>query len=178
MADDQFPTDELTPLQAAFCREYLVDLNAAAAAVRAGYSSKGARQTGHALLQQPAVRERVRELQARRARRLDIDADYVLATLADTIERCRQAMPVRDGRGRIIPGQWEFDAGAVIKGLELLGKHLKLFTDRVEHSGGITLEALVTGARPQQVASEPAPPALEELQPPEPEDPLDGEPEA
>lgn len=64
--------------QEQFVREYLVDLNASAAAIRAGYSKKGARQRGIALLKQPEIAEAVREELEARALRTQITADKVL----------------------------------------------------------------------------------------------------
>jgi phage terminase small subunit len=69
----------LKPKQDAFCGEYLVDLNGAAAAIRAGYAESGARQEAHRLLANPAIQERIAALQAERAARTAVTADKVLA---------------------------------------------------------------------------------------------------
>lgn len=69
----------------------------------------------------------------KRSSDLGIDAAYVLRTIKATIERCSQAEPVMiNGE---ISGDYKFDSGAVLKGAELLGKHLKMFTDKIEHAG-------------------------------------------
>ena len=80
---------------------------------------------------------------AARSERTGITADYVLETIRDTVERCRQAQPVLDRKGlpvyvhtangELVPA-YTFDAQAVLKGAELLGKNLKLFTDKVDHT--------------------------------------------
>ncbi|WP_440997654.1 terminase small subunit [Arhodomonas sp. SL1] len=72
----------ITDKQEAFAREYLVDLNASQAAIRAGYSLKTAGQVGHQLLGKPAVAERIAELKAERERRLEVNADTVVRELA------------------------------------------------------------------------------------------------
>ena len=73
----------LSPKQAAFVAEYLIDLNATRAAIRAGYSERTAGWTGCRLLRNAAVREAVEREQARRAERTGITADRVLAELAN-----------------------------------------------------------------------------------------------
>ncbi len=77
--------------------------------------------------------------QAERSERTEITQDYVLTTIRDTMERCKQAEPVayQNGNpvmvdtpdGDIVPA-YKFDSGAVLKGAELLGRHLAMFTDK------------------------------------------------
>ncbi|KEP68790.1 hypothetical protein DL1_08545 [Thioclava dalianensis] len=62
----------------AFAAQYVIDLNAAQAAIRAGYSEKGARQTGARLLTYADVQEEIARLMAERAARLEIEQDDVL----------------------------------------------------------------------------------------------------
>lgn len=64
--------------QQLFCLEYLKDLNAAAAAVRAGYATKAARQQGYNLLQRDDIQARIQELMGARAARVEFTADDVL----------------------------------------------------------------------------------------------------
>lgn len=73
----------LSPKQEAFCREYLVDLNGTQAAIRAGYSPKGAHVQAAQLLSNPKVSEYLQTLKAERSERTQIDADWVLRRLAD-----------------------------------------------------------------------------------------------
>lgn len=68
--------------QAAFVREYLVDLNATQAATRAGYSAKTAHVIGHELLRKPEIAEAVSIAQHERGQRTEITADRVLKELA------------------------------------------------------------------------------------------------
>ena len=73
----------LTDKQDMFCREYLVDLNATQAAIRAGYSEKTANAQAGRLLVNVSVQERIQELKLERGERLEVDADYVLKRLVE-----------------------------------------------------------------------------------------------
>ncbi|MGZ5799292.1 MAG: terminase small subunit, partial [Burkholderiaceae bacterium] len=135
---------ELTAKQSRFVDEYLIDLNATQAAIRAGYSQKTAQEIGSENLSKPIIAAAIQAAMDKRSEAAGITAKYVLETIVDTIERCKQARPVlyKDGSkvyvdtpdGDIVPA-YTFEANAVLKGAELLGKHLKLFTDKTEHSG-------------------------------------------
>jgi len=124
----------LTDKQQRFVAEYLIDLNATQAAIRAGYSEKTAGSVGGENLKKPEIAKAIQAAMNHRTERTQVDADYVLRTIVDTIERCKQAEPVRDRDGEAT-GEYKFDAGAVLKGAELLGKHLKMFTDKTELTG-------------------------------------------
>lgn len=79
---DPATADELTPKEARFCEEYLVDLNATRTAHRAGYSRKTARQIGYELLRRPRVQARIAALMAERSRRTQVTVDRVLEEIA------------------------------------------------------------------------------------------------
>lgn len=119
---------KLNDKQKVFADEYVKDLNAGRAAKRAGYSELSARQHGHDMLKNPRIQKEVQKNMDERSARTKIDADYVLYTIQDTIERCKQAEPVLDHEG-FETGEYKFDANSVLKGCDLLGKHLKLWTD-------------------------------------------------
>lgn len=72
----------LTGKQKMFVAEYLVDLNATRAAIRAGYSPNGADRTGFRNLQKPQIRAAIAEAQTPRLTKLDMDAEEVLIELA------------------------------------------------------------------------------------------------
>lgn len=166
-------TDEkLTDLQEQFCREYLVDLNATQAAKRAGYSEQSARQQGSENLSKPAIQERIEALMQERSRRVEVTSDLVLSELL-LIARTDLSRAF-DAQGNLLPvpkipeeirraiSAVEVTVSATgiatkkvkfldkIKSLELLGKHLKLFTEKIEHSGTVTLEQLVAGSMGQE----------------------------
>lgn len=146
---------KLTPKQQRFVDEYLVDLNATQACIRAGYSKKTAYSMGEENLRKPEIKKAIEQAQQQRQQRTEIDQDYVINTIIETIERCKQAKPVLDKKGEpvyvetldgeIVPA-YRFEAGNVLKGLELLGKHLGMFNDKlkIEQSGESTLNIKVS----------------------------------
>ncbi len=134
----------MTPKQQRFVDEYTIDLNATQAAIRAGYSPKTAQEQGSRLLSNVMVAEAVAIAKQAQTERTEIDADYVLYGIKGIIERCEQVSPVLDRRGEPVLVEtpdggeapaYTFQADAALKGYGLLGKHLKLFVDRTEHTG-------------------------------------------
>ena len=129
----------LTTQQQRFVEEYLIDLNATQAAIRAGYSQKTAYSQGQRLLKNVEIGKTISEAQKKREERTNITQDYVLQSITETIERCKQAVPVLDKKGNplmietaggeLAPA-YTFQAANVLKGSELLGKHLGMFVDR------------------------------------------------
>lgn len=71
----------LSAIQQAFCEEYLKDLNATQAAIRAGYSKLSAKQHSQKLLTKPQIAALIAQLKAKRSERVQVDADYVLQRL-------------------------------------------------------------------------------------------------
>lgn len=74
---------KLTDKQELFAREYLKDLNATQAAIRAGYSAKTANEQGAQNLAKLSIADRIAELKAVRNEEVGIDATYVLKRLID-----------------------------------------------------------------------------------------------
>ncbi len=72
------PEKKLTPKQEMFCLEYLIDLNATQAAIRAGYSKKTAYSIGNENLSKPEISSRISELAAKRIERASKSADDVI----------------------------------------------------------------------------------------------------
>lgn len=128
----------LTPKQDMFVREYLIDLNATQAAIRAGYSARTANEQGARLLAHVSVKAAIQAAMDKRAEQVGIDANFVLNGIRNLISRCEQAVPVLDNEGNPT-GEWRFESSSAMRGYELLGKHLKLFTDKIEQSGNINL---------------------------------------
>ena len=117
---------KLTSKQERFVDEYLIDLNATQAAIRAGYASKNADVVGPALIGKSWVAEAIQARKAIRSERTAIDADSVIRRL--NVEA--------DGRGK------DTSPSARVRALELLGKHLGMFPERqtVEYSGRVRSE--------------------------------------
>ena len=147
---------KLTPKQERFCEEYLIDLNATQAAVRAGYSEKTAYSAGQRLLRNVEIQNRIAELKAERSKRTEITQDRVVKELAamafakatDYAEITSNGValtptahltPVQQAA---ITGIKETQSGIEVKldktkALELLGRHLGMFTDKLELSGAV-----------------------------------------
>ena len=149
----------LTEKQKLFVEEYLIDLNATQAAIRAGYSVKTAEQTGYQLLQKTSVSDEIAKAMAKRSRRTGINQDRVLMELAkialvnpkDVINSedgsvredadkndlaCIQSVKVKVSsgeKGTLIEN--EVKLNDKVRALELLGKHLGMWKDKVEVSG-------------------------------------------
>lgn len=137
---------EMTPKQELFCKEYLIDLNGSAAYLRAGYKCKNsdvAKVMASRLLTKDNVAHAIAEANKKRADKLELSAEWVLANLKNVAERCQQAEPVTQFNYKTKElqetGEYKFDSQGANKSLELIGRHLKLFTDKVEHSGEVVI---------------------------------------
>ena len=151
---------DLTPKQQRFVEEYLIDLNATQAAIRAGYSEKTAQQMGSENLLKPVVAKAIQEASDARQERTQVDADYVLKRLVEIDQM--DVLDIMDDNGNVKPlKEWpkvwrqsisniesvslEDEAGWLkkikwpdkVKNLELLGKHIAVgaFKEKVEHTG-------------------------------------------
>lgn len=132
-------SERLTAKQRLFVNEYLVDLNGTQAAIRAGYSEKTANVIASEVLAKPYIQSEIERLVQERERRTKLTADFVLSTIQETIERCKQGEEITDKDGRKL-GIWQFEPLAVLKGCELAGKHLRLFTEKLEIEGSLKHE--------------------------------------
>jgi phage terminase small subunit len=119
---------KLTDKQQAFITEYMVDRNASAAAVRAGYSARSSDSRGCRLLKEPHIAAEVARLTKEREQRTEINAEYVMAELRTNVDLARDA-------GHI---------AASNQALQLLGKHLGMFVDRLEVDASHEVEIDVT----------------------------------
>lgn len=172
--------DKLTPKQEMFCKEYLVDLNATQAAKRAGYSEDTANKNAARLMVNEGIAQRIQELMNERAAEVGVTAAKILKRLdsigdvdlgraydkngnllpiheiPEDVRRCISGIKVFEefegfGKERVKIGEVrEVKFWDKIKANELLGRHLKLFTDKVEHSGTVTLEQLVAGSNEEK----------------------------
>jgi phage terminase small subunit len=163
----------LTDKQEIFCREYLVDLNATQAAIRAGYSGKTAQEQSSRLLSNVMVQDRISVLKLERNEQVGVDAAYVLRRLTeidqmdvlDVLLANGELKPVKDWpkvwrttlSGMDVTEMAGDSAGLLkkikwpdkVKNLELLGKHIDVqaFKEKVEHSGEISLIDRIQEAR-------------------------------
>lgn len=133
--------EELTPKQERFCAEYLVDYNATQAAIRAGYSEKTAGSAGNRLLKNVDVLARVRAMQKEKTDKLCVTSDFVVMKLIETLEQCMSAVPVMEWnaeeRQKTPTGEYQFDSRGATKCLELIGRHLGMFEDKVNVSASV-----------------------------------------
>ena len=155
-----------TAKQQRFVEEYLVDLNATRAAIRAGYSKKTADRIGPKLVVESCVSEAIREAIEKRSSRTEITADRVLQELGfiafsnmkDYVEfgppgvTLEELSEMTDDQSRAISqvshnfnaeggGSVNFKLHDKLKALDLIGKHLGMFKEKVEHSGELKVES-------------------------------------
>jgi len=127
----------MTDKQKMFVKEYLIDLNATQAAIRAGYSENSAKEIGCENLTKHNIQEAISKEVEARTKKVEITAEYVLSNLKKVAERCMQEEEVMkydyDSKELVGTGEYKFDSSGANKSLELLGKYLKLFTDKVEN---------------------------------------------
>ena len=134
--------EEMTPKQERFVEEYLVDLNATQAAIRAGYSEQTARVIGHENLTKPDIQQAIQERQAKRSARVELTQDEVVRDLRELRDICMGRKPVRITEvvknaqlGEVTAREVEvyaLEPTGAGKALDLLGKHLGMFVDKVE----------------------------------------------
>lgn len=157
----------MNPKQARFVAEYLVDLNATQAAIRAGYSRKTAEQQGPRLLGNAEIAAAVSAGKAKQLEKADISATRVLEELrrlsfADlrqlfdehgnlrpihtlTAEQAAAIASVEVVKKNLTAGDGQMDTVIKLKvwdkprSLEMLAKHFGLLTERLEHSGQLKI---------------------------------------
>lgn len=157
----------LTAKQKRFVEEYLIDLNATQAAIRAGYSPNTAYSIGNENLNKPEIRARIDKAMAERSKRTGINADRVLQELAriafvkatDVIDADNATIRedasdddlavIQSVKVKTIPTQngdgieREIRLTDKMKALELIGKHLGMFKDKIELSGDVGVVQII-----------------------------------
>ena len=128
---------KLTAKQQRFCDEYLIDLNATQAAIRAGYSKKTARKIGQENLTKPDIKQYIENRMAEKEKALIADQDEVLRYLTSVLRGENQSTEIvvegiGDGCSEARTIQKEPSEKDRLKAAELLGKRYGLYTDRVE----------------------------------------------
>lgn len=150
----------LTDKQARFVDEYLVDLNATQAAIRAGYSAKTANEQGARLLANVSVQNAIRERQEVLKMKTEITQEWVVERYRRIVEGCDKRLFFNDDGSVKLPSQWSAEMGLAVAGFEVqelgdeglavsvsklrfqdakaaldsLARHLGMFKDKVEVS--------------------------------------------
>ena len=147
-----------------FCQEYLVDLNATQAYIRAGYKANSAESNSSALMRNHKIFTRVNELLAARSVRVGISQDRVLRELAriaflDPTQLANMdnatisANASEDDRAAIASvkvksgedfTEREIKFADKLKALELMGKHLGMYTDKIDMRGNLSGDVKIT----------------------------------
>jgi phage terminase small subunit len=148
----------MTPKQERFIQEYLIDLNATQAAIRAGYSEDTANEQGARLLANVSIQKEIKQLMEERSKRTEITADRVLQEFwhiaTDDIknylrfhqdENGKVKMEIKDSDtidtrsvGEVSigkDGQFRFKMYCKDNALLQVGRHLGMFNDKLEISG-------------------------------------------
>lgn len=146
----------MTEKQQRFCEEYLIDLNATQAAIRAGYSPRTANEQGARLLANVSISKAIAQAMAERSRRTGVSADRVVRELAriafanagdliDASDATLKSDAVPDDLAAIqsikvkdlgdLGVEREIRLADKLKALELLGRHLGIFNDKLRLDG-------------------------------------------
>lgn len=139
---------KLTAKQQRFCDEYLIDLNATQAAIRAGYSKKTAKQIGQQNLTKLDLKEYIEKRMAEKEAALVADQDEVLKYLTSVLRGESQSTEIvvegiGDGCSEARTITKEPSEKDRLKAAELLGKRYALFTDKVEQAVDMDLNVTV-----------------------------------
>ena len=121
-------TVALTPKQERFVQEYLVDLNATQAAIRAGYKEKTAGEIGSENLKKPEIQKALQKALKDREGRTEVTQDYVIKKLVEIADK--EASDAQDS---------ELKYSSKIRALELLGKHTGAFEKAKEDGGEVKI---------------------------------------
>ncbi len=151
----------MTDKQKRFCEEYMIDLNATQAAIRAGYSPKTANEQAARLLANASIQNRIAQLQAEQSRRTGVSADRVVRELAriafanasDLIDPETASVKLDASRDDLAAVQsikvksfgedgleHEVKLADKLKALDLLGRHLGMFNGAGDIAEGKALE--------------------------------------
>ena len=130
---------QLTEKQRLFVAEYLIDLNATQAAVRAGYSKRTAQRIGSENLSKPLISEAIQEKANERIKRTEIDADWVLQEQVRVYKKCMQDEEVISKDGDKI-GEYKFDSSGANKALDGVGKHVNVNAFKATDEAGVPID--------------------------------------
>ena len=119
---------KLTPKQAKFVEEYLVDLCAKDAAIKAGYSKKTAHVIGPENLAKPAIAAAIKELRDKQSEKTGLTIELLDRELLEMLKTCKSIPVDIDG---IEVGK-KYEHNGVGKALDMIGKRLNAFTHTVD----------------------------------------------
>ena len=139
---------KMTAKQKRFCDEYLIDLNATQAAIRAGYSAKTAYAIGQENLKKPVVKEYIEERMNQKEKELIADQDEVMRYLTSVLRGQSQSeIVVIESTGDFMSQartmQKAPDEKERLKAAELLGKAHMLFTEKIQQEVDMDLNITV-----------------------------------
>jgi phage terminase small subunit len=135
---------KLTAKQQRFCDEYLIDLNATQAAIRAGYSKKTAKQIGQQNLTKLDLKEYIEKRMAEKEAELVADQAEVLKYLTSVLRgKSASSVLARDEFGADRLMMKPPDEKERLKAAELLGKAHMMFTDKVQQEVDMDLNITV-----------------------------------
>lgn len=139
---------KLTAKQQRFCDEYLIDLNATQAAIRAGYSKKTAAQTAARLLTNVKIQEYIENRMAEKEATLIADQDEVLKYLTSVLRGQSKSTEIvieglGDGSTKARKMEKEPSEKDKLKAAELLGKRYGLYTEKVEEKVDMELNVTI-----------------------------------
>lgn len=140
--------EKMTAKQQRFCDEYLIDLNATQAAIRAGYSEKNARNIASENLAKPNIQKYIADRMAKKESELIADQDEVLKYLTSVLRgKTKSEVVVVEGVGEGCSEartmQKAPDEKERLKAAELLGKRYGLYTEKVEQTVDMDLNIKV-----------------------------------
>lgn len=140
------PTRSNKKMQEDFIEHYARTRNGVQSAIAAGYSPASAAVSASRLLKKDNILSRVRELQKELADQMCITNDFVLLRLMDTYEKCMAVQPVTawdpESRRKVPRGEYMFDAKGALRALELIGRHLGMFEDKVSVDAKVKTDKL------------------------------------
>lgn len=147
--------DKLNDKQKLFCLEFLKDMNATRSYREVyGASQKTAETNGSKLLGNTKVQEYLADRVKKNFDKAEKDGQWVLDRLFELVDRCMQKKPVmtkwknpeqiketitQEDWTKKEEWVWAFDSAWANSALDKLGKYYKLFTEKIEHSGNISL---------------------------------------
>ena len=139
---------KLTAKQQRFCDEYLIDLNATQAAIRAGYSKKTANRTGPENLSKPVIKEYIENRMAEKEASLIANQDEVLKYLTSVLRGQSKSTEIvieglGDGSTKARKMEKEPSEKDKLKAAELLGKRYGLYTEKVEETVDMELNVTI-----------------------------------